>query len=96
MMLFAIVLPNFQDLKVTAIEHEDDSWPKSGSKLKEDYKKTAEVVIRKIGCYMTSLILMGYGIRFAQALANVDLDYVQDNLSESVIGFGSQGKVKYP
>jgi hypothetical protein len=81
-----IVCFTLEDMEVVWIEYDD---PRGGAAaLSGD-----QVVIRKSGCYVTSLILMGYGVKFCQALANINLSYIEDNLADNVAGFGVLGKV---
>ena len=62
--------------------------------FESSYKEKPGVVVAKKGAYMTSLILMGYAIRFCQALANADFAYLEANLGDQASGFGADGKVK--
>lgn len=50
-------------------------------------------LVCKKGAYLTSLILMGYGINFCQALANADFHYLDANIADKCGGFGKSGKV---
>ena len=49
--------------------------------------------VRRFGCYITPIILLGYAIKFATADATVNLDYIDNNLAKDVRGYGLSGKV---
>ena len=50
-------------------------------------------IVSKNGAFFTSLVLMGYGIKFCKALANTDFAYMEANLADKISGFGTLGKV---
>ncbi len=52
------------------------------------------IVVPRYGAYMTSLIIMGYAVKFAVADANADLEYHERNLADDVKAYGTTGKVR--
>jgi hypothetical protein len=52
------------------------------------------VSVSRFGAYMTSLITMGYAVKFAVADAIADLEYHERNLAQDVKAYGTSGKVR--